>query len=306
MAEPAAAPDNSAHTVAAADVPTPPSDDPKAYAAWLAGLPRAQQRRVAALCRQDPTAYDFRCGGIGSLHIPYPPYERAMAWSPGMLKSRFASVDAWDAALSPAQHAYIRRHCTGGEDRPTSDLCGDNTPLVVVWGGEPVAYRAAPDGAGGGRGETFAFTPGAPAATDWPTAATPWLALDRDGDGAITSGAELFGNHTGGQSYANGFAALATLDANGDGVLDARDPAFARLVLWTDRDGDRASSPAELAPLAASVVSISLADHVDTRCDARGNCEGERAPLVGRDATGALHRGEVVDVYLATRPRPRY
>ena len=153
----------------------------------------------------------------------------------------------------------------------------DNTPLVVAFDDAPVAF--ARDGA-------FAFERGAPVATDLPTAATPWIALDRDHDGTIDSGAELFGSNTrgaDGRAAVNGFAALADLDANHDGVIDARDPGFAALVLWADRDGDGRSSPAELVPLASVIVSISLADHVEARCDARGNCEGERAALTWRD-----------------------
>lgn len=61
-----------------------------------------------------------------------------------------------------------------------------------------------------------------------------WLALDRNGDGKVNDGSELFGTQSG-----NGFADLAKLDSNGDGVLDDGDPAFAQLKLWSGRDGDK-------------------------------------------------------------------
>ncbi|OQS40628.1 hypothetical protein [Chromobacterium haemolyticum] len=61
-----------------------------------------------------------------------------------------------------------------------------------------------------------------------------WLALDRNGDGKINDGKELFGTQSG-----NGFADLAKLDGNGDGVLDDGDAAFAQLKLWSGRDGDK-------------------------------------------------------------------
>ncbi len=286
-----------AHTVAPPqDVPQP--IDPVAYAAWLEAQPAAEQHRIAAECRRDPTAYSKQCGGIGPLHIPYPPYRRARSPDPmDEKKSPYATVELWEAALTPAQHAYIHKYCAGrGEDRPTSDLCGDNTPLVVSFDDAPVQLTRADAAA------TFAFAPGTPVASDWPTASTPWIALDRDGDGAIDSGAELFGDHSGGDHFANGFRALAELDANHDDVIDARDPAFARLVLWSDRDGDRKSSPDELQPLAQRIVSISLdASTADVRCDARRNCEGERAAITWRDADGALRRGSVIDVYLPAR-----
>jgi hypothetical protein len=207
----------------------------------------------------------------------------------------FASVEDWQASLTRAQNRYIETECDGGEDRPSSALCGDNTPLVVAFAGEPVQFTT---------GGSFAFLAGRPVASDWPTAATPWIALDRDGDGAITSGAELFGSGTvlpGGDHAVNGFAALAALDGNHDGVIDERDPAYASLVLWADRDGDRKSDASELAPLSRTIVSISLSDRLDARCDDRRNCEGERAALTWRDETGVLHHGAVIDVYLPSR-----
>jgi hypothetical protein len=64
--------------------------------------------------------------------------------------------------------------------------------------------------------------------------------------------------------------------------------------LWSGRDGDA------LAPLSRSIVSISLANRTEPRCDARGNCEGQRASITWRDTTG-VHTGTVIDVYLPAR-----
>ncbi len=277
-------------------LPTPPSMVPAEYAKWLRALPRAEQKRIAAFCGSHRLSFEAECGGIGPLHIPYPPFKRArMGGENHPQQSLFASVEEWQAQLSPQQLRYIDRECEGGEDRPSSDLCGDNTPLVVAFDRQPIEFT---------RGGTFAFQPGSPTATDWPTANTPWIALDRNGDGAIDSGAELFGSDTvlpGGATATNGFFALAALDANHDGRIDASDPGFAQLVLWADRDNDQRSRAGELTPLSARIVSISLANRVALRCDARDNCEGERASFTWRDAEGALHDGTVVDVYLPRR-----
>ena len=54
-----------------------------------------------------------------------------------------------------------------------------------------------------------------------------FLALDRDGDGAIDDGGELFGAKTG-----DGFAELRLLDADRDGWIDEDDGAFDDLLLW--------------------------------------------------------------------------
>lgn len=142
------------------------------------------------------------------------------------------------------------------------------------------------------------------ARTDWPTAVTPWLALDRDNDGAITSGEELFGSATplGSKTAANGFEALAALDDNHDGKIDSADVAFDKLRLWADANADRVSASEELQPLAKrGVYSISLDFRSDSRCDERGNCEVERATFKWRDADGKEHQGEVVDVHLVAR-----
>ncbi|MGH8352351.1 MAG: hypothetical protein ACRERY_02290 [Pseudomonas sp.] len=54
------------------------------------------------------------------------------------------------------------------------------------------------------------------------------LALDRNGNGRIDDGRELFGDQ---QGAANGFAELGKFDDNGDGRIDAQDALFQRLSL---------------------------------------------------------------------------
>lgn len=226
-------------------------------------------------CRAHPVEPEARCHGIGPLHIPPPP--SVMLPRPG--GGGDSPHDRWWKSLSGRQRQYIRRVCND-EDNGMSTLCG-GTPLVVAWHGETVAFTDA----------------------HWPTTATPWIALDRDGDGAITSSAELFGSDTtlsDGAKATDGFAALRALDANADGVIDARDPAFSSLVLWSDRDGDGRSSPGELAPLATAIDAISLDVTLAPRCDAQRDCERERASIVWHDRDGT-HTGAAVDVHLPYR-----
>ncbi len=183
------------------------------------------------------------------------------------------------------------------KESPAPPEGSSSTPLVLVFDGARVEFSATPGGSFDLAGD------GASHATDWPTARTPWLAFDRDGNGRIDDGSELFGSMTRlatGLRARHGFEALAELDSNHDGAITADDEAFARLVLWADADGDRIARDGE-QPTAASegIVRIDLAYHTASpHCTARGNCEIERATFVYRDATGALRTGEVVDVHL--------
>jgi len=182
--------------------------------------------------------------------------------------------------------------CCAGED------C--NTPLVLSFDGSPVRYSATEDAiatfdlSGHDLSQRF----------DWPTAVTPWLALDRDGNGSIDSGSELFGSAvrlTSGALAKNGFEALAEFDSNRDGHIDASDDVWARLVVWRDANGDRISTPSELSTLATSgVTSIDVRYSIAPTCDSRGNCEVERAGFAFIDG-GVSKQGRVIDVHLQVR-----
>ena len=61
-----------------------------------------------------------------------------------------------------------------------------------------------------------------------------FLALDRNGDGKINDGSELFGTKSG-----DGFADLAVFDLDGNGWIDENDEIFNRLRIWKkDENGN--------------------------------------------------------------------
>ena len=173
-----------------------------------------------------------------------------------------------------------------------------NTPLVLSFDGA-VEFSAA-----GVAAAEFDMHGGAGtcARADWPTAQSPWLALDRDGNGGIDGAHELFGSATrlaAGAAPHNGFQALAELDSDGDGKLTAVDARWGELVLWADHDADRRSSGWEMLPLASfEIVEIDLGYGTRRACDDRGNCGIERAQFVYR-TNGREQVGEVVDVRVA-------
>lgn len=200
----------------------------------------------------------------------------------GLMRAR-VSLDGVDERDRDPRPQMLARF--GIERRAADRYCNEmvpapacDTPLVVAFEGQAIQF-----------------------ANHWPTAETPWLALDRDGDGAITSRAELFGDATvlaGGRIARNGFEALAPLDDNGDGVVDARDSMFGKLLLWADRDGDRRSTPSELRLASEVVLALPLAHEQDARCTDAGDCEGERGTVHWRATDGSEHHGALVDVYL--------
>lgn len=103
--------------------------------------------------------------------------------------------------------------------------------------------------------------------TGWVKANDAWLVFDRDGNGSIDSGRELFGvdtllSGTPGVDavYAtSGFQALAALNTNGDGVFSALDSTFGQVRVWQDLNQDGVSQSTELFTLAQkSIASIGL------------------------------------------------
>ncbi|HWR21909.1 MAG TPA: VCBS repeat-containing protein, partial [Feifaniaceae bacterium] len=107
--------------------------------------------------------------------------------------------------------------------RPRTD------PLVIAYAaaapalsGRKVAFDLDADG----RADNVSFA----------TAGSGFLALDKNGDGVINDGSELFGPQSG-----NGFMDLRAYDLDGNGWIDGNDPVFGKLsILTLEADGNTA------------------------------------------------------------------
>ena len=83
-----------------------------------------------------------------------------------------------------------------------------------------------------------------------------FLVLDKNGNGQVDNGGELFGDQNGSK---NGFEELAKYDDNQDKVVNKDDKVFAELKLWVDFNKNAKVDAKEMKSLdEANVTEISL------------------------------------------------
>jgi hypothetical protein len=180
--------------------------------------------------------------------------------------------------------------------------CEPATPILIDLENTGFHLTSAADGV------VFDFTGnGHPRRFGWTEAnsKTAFLVLDRDWNGVVDNGRELFGNVTPQppSRLRNGFVALAEFDkpengGNGDGVIDAKDNVFSMLRLWIDANHDGVSQPEELQKLASfDIIAFELNFTESRRVDEFGNSFRYRALVRTSDGGNRL----AWDVLLATK-----
>jgi hypothetical protein len=138
--------------------------------------------------------------------------------------------------------------------------------------------------------------------TGWVQGEDGILVFDKNRDGKVNNGTELFGNHTllkNGTKAANGFEALREYDENKDGVIDAKDNIYNTLKLWQDGNSDGVTDTGELHTLTElGVKSINL-DYIQTTDYEEQNRIFQTSTFTTTDGTTQ----SINDVWFATESR---
>jgi trimeric autotransporter adhesin len=140
------------------------------------------------------------------------------------------------------------------------------------------------------------FDDGAAINTGWVSSGDGLLVLDRNHDGLINDGSELFGSATrlaNGEKASDGYAALREYDTNGDGVIDIQDAIYGDLRIWIDSNSDGVSGAGEVKTLAElGIAKINLNAVAGSEVD-NGNWLGLTSSYDTTD--GATH--DMADVW---------
>jgi len=125
------------------------------------------------------------------------------------------------------------------------------------------------------------------------------LVRDHNANGLIDSGREMYGHSTplpGGAIPEDGFAALASEDTNGDGVVNNQDANWSSLRIWRDLNQDGISQSEELSTLESlNIARISLAKTEHSSVLPGGNELADLGTFTRTDGT----TGQMADLNMA-------
>src|SRR6185295_18844060 len=159
--------------------------------------------------------------------------------SPNVTPPNYSNTAGWVGNQPSTPHTITFNYSASGSTVNISSLVD---PIIVDLSAHGISLGSTVqfDMNGDGQPHTIAWTSGQDGV----------LVMDLDGSGAIESGQEIFSPIFAGGTFAHALEALATLDSNGDGVLDAGDAQFANLRVWVDANSDGVTDAGELLSLA--------------------------------------------------------
>ncbi|BCM25597.1 calcium-binding protein [Methyloradius palustris] len=130
----------------------------------------------------------------------------------------------------------------------TLDLNGNGVETTGISNTNPILFDVDADGI--------------KTSTGWVAPSDGLLVMDRNGNGYIDNGRELFGDATlksNGQLAADGFDAIADQDTNQDGIVSSLDDNWDNLLVWRDLNQDGISQANELTSLnTLGIASINV------------------------------------------------
>ncbi|HWQ03699.1 MAG TPA: hypothetical protein VNL38_04390 [Candidatus Nitrosotenuis sp.] len=269
-------------SVMVADRPLPAGSDPWNF---LIGLPGPSSCDVLAV---SSIAWDY-------FYCPLPP-------PPGCIVEQCTPMME-DGGTEPIDYCtWPENGCPPGYHPGSTGCCEpDMSPILIDVAGNGFMLTNNLNGVyfdlnAGGTVERLSWTS--------PETDDAWLALDRNGNGIIDNGIELFGNFTP-QAISrepNGFLALAEYDkfangGNADGVIDSKDAIFPQLLLWQDENHNGISEMVELHSLRSLGLRVISLDYFESRrMDQYGNKFKYRAAV--RDSQNSNIGRWAVDVFL--------
>lgn len=217
-------------------------------------------------------------GGSGGCAPPLPTAGQCLGWSDFINYPSTGCITGLFFQGPCTRTAAFRSRCNDpGYDPDSCDCPGGMSMSPIIIDVDHSGFSLT-DAAGG---VVFnILNDGVPLPISWTAASSSnaFLVLDRNGNGTIDSGEELFGDLTPQPSSAapNGFLALAEYDkpgngGNGNGRIDGNDTIFSQLRLWQDANHNGISESSELHPLAGLISAMDLDYKESRRTDQYGN-----------------------------------
>lgn len=166
-----------------------------------------------------PPANQAQSAGFGLVyeyHASYQETESTSFSATGTVKTQDGKSIEFSVNLTMSREFYQETNISIKAGDPEKKV----DPLVINFNGNAAELTQ----------QHFAFDIDADGTTDQIAMLKPgsgFLALDKNQDGVINNGSELFGPNNG-----NGFSELAQYDSDGNGFIDAADSIYSRLRIW--------------------------------------------------------------------------